>query len=266
MSDPFRPDRRTVLAGLASVTALACVDLGERPGTLDDTAVSGDTAVGTWATGGTASLAAAYAVTFDDTCVQECELTLGPCYAETIERRDISEGVDGLPMRLAFRVVDTDCNPVAGVVVDVWHCSPSGLYSGADAATMCTDGDSEARAGRWFRGMQTTDADGRVDFDTCMPGWYSGRAVHIHFQVRTAGGQASLTSQFGFDPTLLADVFANHPVYSPHGQPDTPNAQDNIFRSNNDGSLIFDWYQADDGALVVYKTLVVRADLSDPTC
>src|SRR5690606_38974682 len=118
---------------------------------------------------------------------------------------------------------------------------------------------AEARAGRWFRGMLTTDADGRVDFNTCLPGWYSGRAVHIHFQVRTATGQASLTSQFGFDPALIADVHDNHPVYSPRGQPDTPNASDNIFRNNTDGSLLFDWYRADDGALVLFSTLVVRS-------
>ncbi|MCA9567108.1 MAG: protocatechuate 3,4-dioxygenase [Myxococcales bacterium] len=218
-----------------------------------------------WATGGTASLAAAYAVTFDDTCVQECELTLGPCYAETIERKDISEGIDGLPTRIAFRVVDVDCNPVEGAVVDIWHCAPNGLYSGSDAANMCTVGDSEARASRWFRGTQTTDADGRVDFDSCMPGWYSGRAVHVHFQVRV-GGEASVTSQFGFDETLIQDVYANHPAYVSRGQPDTPTSSDNIFSGNADGSLLFDWEQAEDGALVIWKTLVVRRSLSDPTC
>lgn len=280
MSDaPYITDRRTILAGLVSCTALACVDgidgsssdsatptNGTTPTGGGDTTVRGDTAIEDWATGGTAGLAATYAVDFDETCVQECELTLGPCYAETQERQDISEGEDGLPTRLAFRVVDTDCNPVEGVIVDVWHCAPNGLYSGSDAANMCTNGDSEARAGRWFRGMQTTDADGRVDFDTCMPGWYSSRAVHIHFQVRTSGGQASLTSQFGFDPSLVEDIFDRHPAYSSFGQPDTTNDSDNIFRGTNGGSLLFDWYQADDGALVIYKTLVIRSSLSDRAC
>lgn len=276
---PHTTDRRTLLAGLAGCVALSCVDVAsDSAGVLDtggtggpDTGSTagrdtGSTTVGSWAVGGTAALAATYPVTFDDTCVQECELTLGPCYADTIERQDISEGVDGLPTRLAFRVVDTDCNPVEGVTVDVWHCAPNGLYSGDDAANMCTDGDSTARAGRWFRGTQVTDADGRVDFDTCMPGWYTSRAVHVHFQVRTSGGQTSLTSQFGFAPALVQDVFGTHPDYASYGQPDTSNDQDNIFRSNNDGSLLFDWYQADDGALVIYKTLVVRSSLSQPTC
>lgn len=260
-------DRRDVMKGIVAGAAL-CVTgcVVDEPGDPGDTAVGTlDTAVGDWATGGTAMLAADYAITFDDTCAQECELTLGPCYAETLERRDISEGVDCLPTRVAFRVVDTDCNPVAGAVVDIWHCDPNGLYSGSDAQQMCTDGDSAARASRWFRGTQTTDADGRVDFDSCMPGWYSGRAVHIHFQVRV-GGQSTLTSQFGFDAALIADVYANHPIYAARGQPDTPNGSDNIFSGNNDGSLLFDWRQADDGALVVYKTLVVRSSLSDPQC
>lgn len=255
-------DRRTLLAGFAATAAVACTPTGSDSdsGVTADTGSSGD-----WANGTTALLAANYAVTFDDSCVQECELTLGPCYAETLERMDISEGYDGLPTRLAFRVVDTDCNPVEGVIVDVWHCDTAGVYSGDDASQMCTGGDSEAEAARWYRGMQTTDADGRVDFNTCMPGWYPSRAVHIHFQVRTSAGETSLTSQFGFAPDLVEDVFSNHPVYSPHGQPDTSNASDNIFGGNDDG-LIFDWHRASDGALVIYKTLVIRSSLSDPTC
>ncbi|WP_426752119.1 hypothetical protein [Myxococcus sp. Y35] len=47
------------------------------------------------------------------------------------------------------------------------------------ASDFCTSGDAEARAARWFRGVQTTDANGRVNFDTCFPGWYSSRTIHI---------------------------------------------------------------------------------------
>ncbi|MCB9795536.1 MAG: protocatechuate 3,4-dioxygenase [Alphaproteobacteria bacterium] len=217
-----------------------------------------------WATGGTAALAASYAVSFDDDCAQTCELTLGPCYAESVARKDVSEGIDGLPTRVSFRVVDTDCNPVEGAVVDIWHCAPSGLYSGDDAAQMCTDGDAVAEASRWFRGQQTTDAEGRVDFDTCMPGWYPSRAVHIHFQV-LVGGQAYVISQFGFADEVLEDVFDTHPVYAPYGQPDTPNRADNILAQRLD-THIFEWRQASDGALVVWKTLVIRGSLSESTC
>ncbi len=257
------PDRRTVLAGLASCTALACTGTSGVP---TDTSPPTDTDVPIpWATGGAAVLAETYPVPFDDTCAQDCELTLGPCYIPSTDRKDISEGVPGLPMRVSFRVVDTDCTPVEGVVVDIWHCAPNGLYSGADTPQICTTGDQEARDSEWFRGLQVSDADGRVDFDSCMPGWYPGRAVHIHFQVRTPDGQATLTSQFGFDPALVADIYATHPDYAPRGQPDTSNASDAVF-ANGDAALLFDGYAADDGALVVHRTLVVRSSLADPTC
>ncbi|MCB9744542.1 MAG: protocatechuate 3,4-dioxygenase [Alphaproteobacteria bacterium] len=271
MNEPLTLKRRELLLG-ALVGALgAAVGCGSKDGVdseLDSGVDSGvDTGAGSadaWATGGTAGMAATYAVSFSDDCAQTCELTLGPCYAETLTREDISEGEDGLPTRLVFRVVDTDCNPVEGAVVDVWHCAPSGLYSGDDAADMCTEGDAEATSSRWFRGQQSTDADGRVDFNTCMPGWYPSRAVHIHFQV-LLNGAAYVVSQLGFDEDLLEDVFDVHPVYSPYGQPDTPNSQDNILGRDLDRSL-FEWKRASDGVLVVWKTLVIRRSLSESTC
>jgi protocatechuate 3,4-dioxygenase beta subunit len=268
VTDPSVLSRRDVLTGLIAGAALACTGAGEDtksgetdlPVPLDSDALP----AGGWATGGTASLAETYPVDFTGDCAQTCELTLGPCYGETIARRDISEGVDGLPTRMAFRVVDVDCSPVAGAEVDVWHCSPSGLCSGAEVANMCTSGDAEALAANWFRGVQTTDADGRVDLNTCLPGWYPGRAVHIHFQVRV-GGQSAVVSQLGFPEALLADVFANHPAYSARGQADTPNRADNIL--NRDlAAYLFGWEQAPDGALVVWKTLVLRRSTDDPAC
>ena len=43
----------------------------------------------------------------------------------------------------------------------------------------------------WLRGYQTTDATGLATFTTIVPGWYSGRAIHIHFKVRTSPGATS---------------------------------------------------------------------------
>lgn len=263
--------RRDVLAGLLGTAALACTDAGGIAGIDTANWETGTSVLDTgklsgvdWLTGGTASLGTAYDVDAASGCLQLCELTLGPCYAETLDRQDISEGVEGLPTRMVLRIVDTDCNPLPGVVVDVWHCAPSGLYSGSDAQDMCTDRDTAARASRWFRGLQTTDADGMATFDTCLPGWYSGRAVHIHFQVRV-DGQAYVTSQLGFEQSLLSDVYGSHPDYVARGEPDTPNQRDNILASSLDTNL-FEWRQADDGALVVWKTIAIRGSLSEPTC
>ncbi|HMV70237.1 MAG TPA: protocatechuate 3,4-dioxygenase [Myxococcota bacterium] len=221
-----------------------------------------------WATGGTASMTGEYADPFTDeaaACALLCPLTLGPCYAETVERKDISEGWTGLPARLALQVVDEACDPVAGATIDVWHTSFAGLYSGDDAAQMCTNGDTEARAHRFFRGAQTTDADGRVDFDTCFPGWYSSRTVHIHFTIRR-DGQEYLTSQLFFPQELIRDVFANHPEYRGFGQPDTTNTSDTVLGDADAGPYTLSARRMADGALLAWKRLVIRSSLATSVC
>jgi protocatechuate 3,4-dioxygenase beta subunit len=40
---------------------------------------------------------------------------------------------------------------------------------------------------RFLRGYQISDTQGVVRFTTIYPGWYRGRAVHIHFKVRVPG-------------------------------------------------------------------------------
>ena len=35
----------------------------------------------------------------------------------------------------------------------------------------------------WLRGVQQTDEDGMVEFETIVPGWYAGRTPHIHIRV-----------------------------------------------------------------------------------
>ena len=178
--------RRGLLRGIG--LSLAAVPLGKlliACGGSESDGVTGDTDAGTtdpgvWATGGTAAMTAVasypdpFAAGLGAVCNLTCESTLGPCYATTLERRDISEGHDGLPVRLAFLVVDETCKPIPGATVDIWHAAPEGLYSGEDASDFCTSGDAVARAARWFRGVQTTDANGRADFDTC----FSTVSVH----------------------------------------------------------------------------------------
>ncbi len=238
-----------------------------------DTAESGDTSdTGTshgWATGGTAGMSAEYPDPFTDDasteCALFCEMTLGPCYAQTIERQDISEGVTGLPTRLAIRVVDDACNPVAGAIVDIWHCAPGGLYSGEDANEVCTEGDAAAIAGRWFRGMLTTDAEGRVDFNTCFPGWYPGRAVHIHIQIRK-GEDTWSTSQLFFDEALIADVYTTHPEYVGYGVPDRKNVGDGVLAGADPAPFVVESARMEDGSLQVWKTVVIRSSLSEQSC
>jgi protocatechuate 3,4-dioxygenase beta subunit len=133
-------------------------------------------------------------------------------------RSDITEGHAGTPLALQVKVVDAEaCTPLADAAVDVWHCDAAGVYSGVDGA-----------AGETFcRGVQMTDADGAARFATIVPGWYRGRAVHIHVKVHV-GGSEIFTGQLFFDPAALAAVYEAEP-YASRGEPDTPNDADGIY-------------------------------------
>lgn len=223
-----------------------------------------------WATGGTAAMCADYPDPFaggiGNPCELSCAATLGPCYAETFDRKDISEGTLGLPVRLAFLVVDENCTPVADAEIDIWHTSPNGLYSGEDASPMCTFDDPEAVAGHWFRGVQTTDANGRADFDTCFPGWYSGRTIHIHITVRV-GGTEYVTSQLVFEDALVDAIIAEQPIYSDRGPRDTTNVTDGIMSAADDlAAFTFETEHMSDGAMLAWKTLVIRGSTGEPLC
>ncbi|MEM1417507.1 MAG: protocatechuate 3,4-dioxygenase, partial [Myxococcota bacterium] len=166
------------------------------------------------------------------------------------------EGFPGLPLRLALQLLDRDCAPLAGAQLELWHTRNSGLYS-EGPIDFCTLGDADAAAATYFRGAQVADAEGKLAFDTCFPGWYPGRAIHIHFQVFLAGATvATRVSQLFFDAPLIAEIFAEHPDYAPFGQPDTPNAADGIFRGVGAASVL-QTQRMSDGAMLASKTIQV---------
>jgi protocatechuate 3,4-dioxygenase beta subunit len=198
-------------------------------------------------------------------CALTCAATLGPCYAATLERMDISEGHDGLPVRLAFLVVDESCNPISGASVDIWHAAPEGLYSGDDASDFCTSGDATARAARWFRGTQTTDAKGRADFNTCFPGWYSSRTIHIHFTIRIDGTEY-VTSQLFFDDALDDDIVNTQPLYNARGSRDTTNQNDTVISASLVADYLFQTARMSDGAMLAWKTLIIRSSTASTLC
>lgn len=169
-------------------------------------------------------------------CVVRPELTEGPYFVDgMLNRMDIridptDESIkEGLPLKLVYRVSDVTggtCAPLAGAQVDVWHCDADGVYSGVQDRSFDTTDQI------WLRGYQITDEAGIATFLTIVPGWYSGRAVHIHFKIRTEDGY-EFTSQFFFDPTLIETIYAEEP-YAAKGSPDTPNTRDNIYQGSDD--------------------------------
>jgi protocatechuate 3,4-dioxygenase beta subunit len=160
------------------------------------------------------------------------EVTEGPYYvAEDLVRSDIRSDPgtgtvkEGTPLTLTFNVSEvsgTACSPLEGATVEVWHCDAAGLYS--DVA----DPGFNTKGQQFLRGAQVTDANGTATFTTIYPGWYRGRAVHIHFKIRP-NANTVFTSQLFFDDALSNQVFAQAP-YASKGRPDTPNSRDGIYQ------------------------------------
>lgn len=187
-------------------------------------------------------------------CVVVPALTEGPYYVDgAMERSDIrtdstgGEARPGALLALTLAVARVDggaCAPLEGAVVDVWHCDALGEYSGVSGA-----GQTDTTGQSWLRGYQMTGANGVARFTTIYPGWYSGRAVHIHFKVRTNPAFDSgtvFTSQLFFDDEFSAEVFTSREPYSQKGTQDVTNDRDGIFQESG-GQLTLDVAPDGDG-------------------
>ena len=132
-------------------------------------------------------------------------------------------------------------------MVDVWHCDALRAYSGFQDNTegFSTVGED------WLRGYQNTDASGRAEFTTIYPGWYRGRATHIHFKV--SKDNMEFTSQWFFDDALSDEVHANETPYNEDGASGRlQNSEDNIYQESN-GMLLLDVQPSDDGYAATFS-------------
>src|SRR5262249_24919601 len=148
-------------------------------------------------------------------CIARPQQTEGPYFIdERLNRSDIrSDPTDGsvkpgTPLDLTFRVArlaSQACMPLAGAVVDVWHCDHLCAYCDLE------DPRFDPVGKKFLRGYQVTDSDGGARFTTIYPGWYPGRAVHIHFKIRSGPSSKrgfDFTSQLYFDDALTDRVHA----------------------------------------------------------
>jgi protocatechuate 3,4-dioxygenase beta subunit len=200
-------------------------------------------------------------------CVVKPESTEGPYFVDKqLDRSDVrtepGSGVAsaGAPLALAFavsQIANSRCTPLPQAVVDIWQCDALGVYSGVTDGRMGFNTVGQ----QFLRGHQLTDAKGAARFTTIYPGWYAGRAVHIHFKIRTAapGGQAyEFTSQLFFPEPMNDEVHAQAP-YSKKGRRDMTNERDGIYRSSG-GQLLLKPTAA---AGRYDATFAIALDLSD---
>jgi len=144
-----------------------------------------------------------------------------------LNRSDVTAGQTGVPLTLSFVVVDANnsCNVVTGARVDIWHCNKDGYYSGY--ANQNSGLGAKSYVGEtWLRGYQLTDSTGVAKFSTIYPGWYSGRATHIHIEV-FVNGVMKKTTQICFSESINNVVYASS-LYSSHGVNPLTNEADGI--------------------------------------
>ena len=210
--------RREALDILGAASAAFAAACGSSPTTPTSTTSSSST-------GGT---------TTSSSCAVSPEETAGPYPDRTgmisnpaFYRQDITEGKNGLPLTLALTIVNvrSACAPVANAIVEVWQCDATGVYSEYGTAASQT----------FLRGLQRTDSNGMVTFKTIYPGWYMGRATHIHLEVYVNGAVVK-TTQIAFPENISSAVYRTG-VYAAHGQNSTTNNSDNVFSDGTDHEL-----------------------------
>jgi protocatechuate 3,4-dioxygenase beta subunit len=225
--------RRTLLGGigLGSLALIGCSSGSS--GTAASPATTGAGTTGTGTTGTTTAGTTTTTTTTSTTpgsCVLIPQETVGPyplfndiASAAAYQREDITEGKTGVPLSLTLDIVNVNrsCEPILTAMVYVWHCDKDGYYSGYNQM------GADMRGQTFLRGVQTTDTNGRVTFKTIYPGWYPGRATHVHFRVYL-GLDLQATSQHAFPDAVTSAVYATS-LYSARGDNPTMANGDGIF-------------------------------------
>jgi protocatechuate 3,4-dioxygenase beta subunit len=205
-------------------------------------------------TGGAVALASASGMPSTPSCTLVAEQEVGPYYIDDEKLRgDITEGKPGVLVKLRVALVDAArCAPLENASLDIWHCDALGVYSGFTANN--PDGNPggpppggpggpgpdrmgpppprQTDATRFLRGVQLTDKQGIAEFSTLYPGWYHGRAIHIHLKVHL-GGHVSHTGQLFFPEDVTEQVAKLAPYAKRLSVHRTTQGEDHIFQSQH---------------------------------
>lgn len=189
------------------------------------------------------------------------EMVEGPFYAHGGERRsDLRENQPGQKLNLTITVVNALTGaPLPGVDVDIWHCNATGHYSGYDIdpdqlPENISNGQPTTNNDTFLRGRQQTDQDGRVVFQTIVPGWYALRTPHIHLKV-FEDDVCNTTTQL-YLPENLNQTLQKTPDYHRQGKQDTFNNTDPVI-ANTPGDMGSLWVDVQTGSSVLSGTAVV---------
>jgi protocatechuate 3,4-dioxygenase beta subunit len=199
-----------------------------------------------------------------EACILTPQAEEGPFYADPkLLRSDIADGKAGIPLKLRLRVIEAGpCTPITGARVDIWHCDAQGLYSAFRGQGDAHNIDETSAS--FLRGTQMTDTAGWVAFNTIYPGWYDGRATHIHFKIFLDQNNV-LTGQTFLPDALNEFIYANAPDYAGRARTrNTLNANDHVVEISDPDRRAFCAVKEEKDRYVATLTLGVdrRADVA----
>jgi len=217
-----------------------------------------------------ASLSVLQACANDKKCTETPEGEEGPFpthQPESMVAQNIVSDRVGMPLTIKISInnINNNCKGLPFAIVDIWHCDSKGEYSeygGSAGGVMFPppntgQGDSnrmppppppgndnrqrppmggglqaaDHTKEHFLRGRQLTNADGIASFTSIFPGWYPGRAPHIHAHIFDKNGKSLLITQIAFPEEVTHEIYAQG-VYKDHGQADTSNTGDHVFNDS----------------------------------
>ena len=133
-------------------------------------------------------------------CVATQRDALGPFFVKDAPLQSdlCSAASEAERLTVSGRVLDGDCKPLAGAVIEIWQADVKGEYS-----QVSRDRKDDPRC--LLRATLKTGADGRYAFRTVQPGEYPGRPSHIHYRV-SMNGYRTLVTQLYFNPERGVDA------------------------------------------------------------
>jgi protocatechuate 3,4-dioxygenase, beta subunit len=88
------------------------------------------------------------------------------------------------------KVLDTECNPIEGAIVEIWQANHHGKYR----HEFGDEGKSDPNFQGW--GQAITNGKGEYRFKTIVPGLYGRRARHIHYKIAKRGYHELVTQLY----------------------------------------------------------------------
>jgi protocatechuate 3,4-dioxygenase beta subunit len=163
--------------------------------------------------------------------------TKNPSTLEQVDIRSDRTGVD-LSIEITIQNKNNNCSALESAIVDIWHCDKDGYYSEYGGTNMQA---VDFTAVHFLRGRQVTNSEGKVNFTSIFPGWYQGRATHIHVHIYNASGTSLLVTQIAFPEGANSAVVqvnaASAKGYTKGMTGYTYNSNDNVFADGVDKEM-----------------------------